>query len=116
MFTLLFVVVTLIFAGCNNKHKSMHSVLERSDLMLESDPELVYSMLDSIILPESYPEGEFVHWCLLYGRAMDISIGNYLYGCKYLYYSYCTNNSTEKESLFLANRKDIDFRDFLRKY
>lgn len=90
LFTLLSVVATLIFAGCNNKHKSIHSVLERSDLMLESDPELVYSMLDSIILPESYPEGEFARWCLLYGRTTDISIGNYPYlcGCRYLYHLY----------------------------
>lgn len=65
------VIVTLILVGCNNKSKSMHPVLVQADLMLESEPELVYSMLDTIILPESYPVGEFAHWCLLYSRAMD---------------------------------------------
>lgn len=49
------VVHTHILVGCNNKFKSMHSVLVQADLVLESDPELVYSMLDSIILPESSP-------------------------------------------------------------
>ena len=88
LFLLLFVGCTLIFVGCTNKSKSIYPLLVQADSMLESDPESVYSMLDSIILPESYPEEELAYWSLLYSRAMDISIGNYLYGCKYLYYSY----------------------------
>ncbi len=71
MFLLLFVCFTLISVGCGNKSKSMHQVLVKADSVLESDPESVYSMLDSIILPESYPEEEFAYWCLLYSRVLD---------------------------------------------
>ena len=90
MFLLLFVCSTLISVGCANKSKSMHQVLVKADSVLESDPESVYSMLDSIILPESYPEEEFAYWCLLYSRALDILIGNYPYlcSCRYLYHLY----------------------------
>lgn len=49
----------------------MYSVLERADMEIESNPALAYSLLDSILLPESYPVEEFAHWCLLYSRAAD---------------------------------------------
>lgn len=70
-FLLLIVIVTLIFAGCNNRKKSMCSVLERAGREVESNPALAYSLLDSIVLPESYPVEEFARWCLLYSRAVD---------------------------------------------
>lgn len=49
----------------------MDCILLRADSLLEVDPLLSYSMLDSVFLPESYPENEFAYWCLLINSSKD---------------------------------------------
>lgn len=75
---LLFTFLSLLFFSCK-ENQAASGQMNRSETLLESNPDSAYAILENIELPDKLNERQFARWCMLYSRAADKLFKDMLY-------------------------------------
>lgn len=62
--------ILLSFTGCGDDKASVQ-LIDRAELLLETNPDSAYLLLDSIPMPDEFSERLLARWCMLSGTAAD---------------------------------------------
>lgn len=63
-------LLLLSFVGCSNDKVSVQ-LIDQAEILLETNPDSSYLLLNNIYMPEELSERQLARWCMLSGKAAD---------------------------------------------
>ena len=77
IFLLILLPVCLFFSCGGNRTAS--EMMDRAEILLETNPDSAYTLLNNIETPDKLNERQFARWCMLYCRTADKLFEDMLY-------------------------------------
>ena len=70
--------LSILIFSCRENREATEQ-MDRAEMLLASDPDSAYAILDNIKLPDKLNERQFARWCMLFCRAADKTYNDMTY-------------------------------------